>query len=76
MKLWLMACEEAQVSSQEIIASDEIKATDVPDVLREMIYAQIIQKLRYNPLLPVPKELLTVLFKQAEGLSKEDRRYL
>ncbi|MBO7090657.1 MAG: right-handed parallel beta-helix repeat-containing protein, partial [Victivallales bacterium] len=76
MKLWLMASEEAQVSSQEIIASDEIKATDVPDVLREMIYAQIIQKLRYNPLLPVPKELLTVLFKQAEGLSKEDRRYL
>ncbi|MBO7532993.1 MAG: LamG domain-containing protein, partial [Victivallales bacterium] len=47
VKLWLMACEEAQVSSQEIIASDEIKATDVPDVLREMIYAQIIQKLRY-----------------------------
>ena len=76
LKLWLMACEDAQVSSQEIIASDEIKSKDVPDVLRKMIYAQIVRKLRYNPLLPVPKDLLTTLFTQVEGLSKEDRRYL
>ena len=76
LKLWLMACEEAQVSSQEIIASDEIKATDVPAVLRRMIFAQIIQKLRYNPMMAVPKELMTVLIDQADGLSKEDRQYL
>ncbi|MBR5026323.1 MAG: LamG domain-containing protein, partial [Victivallales bacterium] len=76
LKLWLMSCEEAQVPLQEIIASKEIHSTDVPDVLRRMIYAQIIQKLRYNPMMVVPKELMTVLINQADGLSKEDRQYL
>ncbi|MBO7090728.1 MAG: LamG domain-containing protein, partial [Victivallales bacterium] len=76
LKLWLMSCEEAQVPLQEIIASKEIRSTNVPDVLRRMIYAQIIQKLRYNPMMAVPKELMTVLINQAEGLSKEDRQYL
>ena len=76
LKLWLMSCEEAQVSSQDIIASNEIRSAEVPDVLRRMIYARIVQKLRYNPMMAVPNEVLTVLFKQVEGLSKEDRRYL
>ncbi len=76
LKLWLMSSEEAQVSLQEIIASKEIQSVDVPDVLRNMIYAQIIQKLRDNPLMTVPKELLTTLSKQIERLSKEDQRHL
>ena len=71
LKLWLMSCEEAQVPLQEIIASKEIRSTNVPDVLRRMIYAQIIQKLRYNPMMAVPKELMTVLINQAEGLSRK-----
>lgn len=76
LKLWLMTCEEAQVPLQEIIASKEIHAAEVPDVMRRMIYAQIIQKLRHNPMMAVPKELLTTLASQMEGLSKEDQRHL
>lgn len=76
LKLWLMSCEEAQVPLKEIIASKEIQSPDVPDVLRRMIYAQIVQKLRYDPLMAVPEELLMVLTYQIEGLAKEDQRYL
>ena len=76
LKLWLMSCDEAQVPLQEIIASKEIHSTDVPDVLRRMIYAQIVQKLRYNPTMAMPKELMTTLVNQADGLSKEDRQYI
>ena len=76
LKLWLMTCEEAQIPLQEIIASKEIQSADVPDVLRRMIDAQIIQKLRYNPLMTVPKDLLMTFTSHMEKLSQEDQRYL
>ena len=76
LKLWLMSLDEAQLSLQELITSQEIQSSDVPDVLRRMIYAKIVQKLRYNPFMTVPKKLLTTLSNHIEGLSKEDCRYL